>query len=135
MANEIFDRETLLDLTVNFIPLFMILFFVVVYLLFDPWGYDPLMTVLMVGLHAVPFVALAFLTYISGRAIAGAEKGQTVFPQGRATVPSAGPLSEVHDEGIEESTADGSTADESTTEDGGTETESGAETGTRTDAE
>lgn len=121
MANEIFDRETLLDLTVNFVPLFMILFFIVVYLAFNPWGFDPLIVVVAHGLLVMPFVALAFLTYISGRAIAGAEKGQTVFPQGRATVPSAGPLSEVHDEGIEESTADGATA-----EDGGTEAEADA---------
>ncbi|ERH01551.1 MAG: hypothetical protein J07HN6_01105 [Halonotius sp. J07HN6] len=40
MERELFDRDTLLDLVVNFIPLGIILFFVGVYLFRQPWGFD-----------------------------------------------------------------------------------------------
>ncbi|WP_224332335.1 DUF6684 family protein [Haloprofundus halobius] len=88
-SNKIFDRETLLDLTVNIIPLFIILFFVVLFLLVQPWGGDLFPTAIMVGLHVVPFVGLAILTYFSGKAIAGAEKSSTVYYPGQAGMPGA----------------------------------------------
>lgn len=74
MSERVFDRETLLDLTVNVIPLGIILFFVVVFLLITPWRPDPFTQLISMGLLVVPFVALAFLTYISGRAIAQDEE-------------------------------------------------------------
>jgi hypothetical protein len=93
--NEIFDRETLLDLTVNFIPLFMILYFTAVLLIINPWpDLGLFLFVVAIGLHVVPFVALAILTYISGKAIAGDEKTKTVFPPGQATVSGTSPLTE-----------------------------------------
>lgn len=86
----IFDRETLLDLTVNVIPLGIILFFVAVFVVVDPFpGLDRLGMLLMLGLHIVPFVALAILTYVSGKAIAGDEKRSSVFFQGQATMDNA----------------------------------------------
>ncbi|WP_224447321.1 DUF6684 family protein [Haloprofundus salilacus] len=88
-TNKIFDRETLLDLTVNMIPLFIILFFVVLFLLYQPWGGDLFPTAIMVGLHVVPFVGLAILTYVSGKAIAGAEKSSTVYYPGQAGMSGA----------------------------------------------
>lgn len=76
------DRETLLDLTVNMIPLGIIAFFFVVFLLFDPWGWEPLFTVLALGLLVIHFSALAFLTWISGRTIAKEEKtGEPQHPE------------------------------------------------------
>lgn len=87
MANEIFDRETLLDLTVNMIPLFIIAFFIVGFALFPMSGGGGLLaTAVQYGLLLVPFVSLAVLTYLSGKAIAGDEKRSTVFLQGQATV-------------------------------------------------
>lgn len=68
-----FDRETLLDLVVNAIPLGMILFFVVVFLLINPFGSSPVNTAIQLSLLIVPFAALAFLTYISGKAVSEAE--------------------------------------------------------------
>jgi hypothetical protein len=73
MARTVFDRETLLDLTVNIIPLGILLFFVVLYTVYTPFGWDPVITTLMYGLHVVPFVGLAVLTYFAGRAISRAE--------------------------------------------------------------
>ena len=96
--SKIFDKDTLLDLTVNFVPLGILLFFVVYMVVMDPWSMydDPLMLTLTIGLHAVPFVALTFLTYISGKAIAGSEKEGEVYLAGRASVTSASPLEEEH---------------------------------------
>jgi len=68
-------RETLLDVTVNLIPMVILLFFVVFYTAFRPWGWDPTIFVLMHFLTVFPFVLLALLTYVSARAIASAETG------------------------------------------------------------
>lgn len=77
-TDRIFDRETLLDLTVNFIPLGIILFFLVLFPLYNyfvnPFGTDIVATTLMIGLHVVPFVALAILTYFAGKVITEAER-------------------------------------------------------------
>lgn len=64
-----FDRETILDATVNFIPLAMIAFFTVLYLLMDPWQDPFLITATSYALLVVPFVALAALTYLTMRII------------------------------------------------------------------
>jgi hypothetical protein len=97
MANETFDRETILDLVVNIIPLFIILFFIVAFLLYNPFGVEPLASALQFGLLLVPFVLLAILTYISGKAIADAERGTPVYIPGQATVTGAKPLHEAKD--------------------------------------
>lgn len=95
---KIFDKDTLLDLTVNFVPLGIILFFIVYVLVIDPWNMatDPLIMVVTLGLHVVPFVALAVLTYLSGKAIAGSEKEGEVYLAGRASVSGAEPLETEH---------------------------------------
>lgn len=73
MADHTFDRETLLDLAVNVIPLGIILFFVVFFLVFDPFGNDPVAVALSQLLLVVPFVVLATITYVAGRIIAETE--------------------------------------------------------------
>lgn len=95
---EIFDRDTLLDLTVNVIPLGIILFFVAAFVLIDPFGgLDFYGRVLQMGLLAFPFVALAILTYVSGKAIAGDEKRSKVFFQGQATIEGSPEKHEVEE--------------------------------------
>lgn len=95
MANEIFDRDTILDLTVNFIPLFIIAFFVVAFAVFPAFGVEPLLaTAVQYGLLLVPFVFLAILTYISGKAVAADEKRAEVYLPGQATVSGATTLEE-----------------------------------------
>jgi len=95
---EIFDRDTLLDLTVNVIPLGIILFFVAAFVLMNPFGgLDFYGRVLQMGLLTFPFVALAILTYVSGKAIAGDEKRSAVFFQGQATMEGAREKHEVEE--------------------------------------
>jgi flagellar biosynthesis/type III secretory pathway M-ring protein FliF/YscJ len=73
MSERTFDRETILDLTVNVIPLGIILFFAVVFLLVRPWEQNLFISLISMGLLVVPFIGLALLTFVSGRAIAQAE--------------------------------------------------------------
>ena len=116
MANKIFDRDTLLDLTVNMVPLFIIGFFVVSFAVISPFGIDPLASAIQFGLLAVPFVLLAILTYFAGRAVAGTEKSGKVFLPGQASVRGAEPLEEFDEtpEPLDEQSAnavEGETAD------------------------
>lgn len=67
--------DTLLDVTVNLIPMGILLFFVALYSAFRPWGLDPGIFVLMHFLTLFPFILLVLLTYVSARAIASAEQG------------------------------------------------------------
>ncbi|MFC6988224.1 DUF6684 family protein [Haloplanus sp. GCM10025708] len=107
MTTRIFDRETILDLTVNFIPLAIILFFVVGYAVVNPFGWDPLASGLQFALLVVPFALLAVLTYLSGKAISQAEDERPVYLPGQATVSGAEPIEERESEGAIEGDAGG----------------------------
>jgi hypothetical protein len=98
MATKVFDRDTLLDLTVNFIPLFILLFFTVGYLVYNPFRLGSLGRVLQYVLLAAPFVLLAILTYLSGKAIATAEKREPMYLPGAATVDGSEPIESDHEE-------------------------------------
>jgi hypothetical protein len=109
MANEIFDRETMLDLLVNIVPLFILAFFVVAFAVVSPFGVDPLASSIQFGLIAVPFVLLTVLTYFAARAVAGSERKGAVYLPGQAGVRGAEPLedpTEERDDGSEESELD-----------------------------
>jgi len=69
-----FEKETLLDLTVNVIPLGILLFFIGAFALFNPFGLDPVFSGLQFSLMVSMFLLLAVLTYYAGRAIEGAEE-------------------------------------------------------------
>lgn len=70
----IFDKDTMLDLTVNIVPLGILGFFIVGFLLFNPWsGMSLLEGVVAQLLMIVPFVALAILTYVAAVKIEGGE--------------------------------------------------------------
>jgi hypothetical protein len=73
MADEIFDRETLLDLTVNAIPLGILLFFIVLFLVLSPFKSAPAIVVVQFAIMVTVFAALAALTYYAGKAISTAE--------------------------------------------------------------
>jgi hypothetical protein len=98
MATRIFDRETLLDLVVNGVPLFILLFFAVGFAVVNPFGFNPLASGLQLALVVVPFVLLALLTYFSARAIAGDERTQAVYLPGQTTPPEAEPREPDHGE-------------------------------------
>ncbi|WP_128478518.1 DUF6684 family protein [Halorussus pelagicus] len=65
MPHPVFNRETLLDISVNIIPLVIILLFTAFLLLFSPWSQNMFIEVIALGLHAIPFVFLAILTYVA----------------------------------------------------------------------
>jgi hypothetical protein len=98
MATKVFDRETILDLTVNFIPLFILLFFIVGYTLVNPFKLGSVGRILQYTLLVTPFVLLAILTYLSGKAIASTEKNAPVYMPGAATVDGAEPIEDDHEE-------------------------------------
>lgn len=88
MASAVpFDRETLLDLVVNAIPLGIMLFFIAVFLLVNPFGSDPVGTAIQITIVGVTFVALFVLTYVSGKAISAAER--ELEEKGYADVPGS----------------------------------------------
>jgi uncharacterized sodium:solute symporter family permease YidK len=74
MADKIFDRETLLDLTVNVIPLVILFAFIAIFLILSPFGFDSVLSSIQFAIMGAMFVALAILTYYSGKAISSAEK-------------------------------------------------------------
>lgn len=68
-----FETDTLLDLTVNMIPLAILGFFIAAFLAVPAWGVDPVFSAMQFGLLGSMFVLLTILTYYAGRAIQGAE--------------------------------------------------------------
>jgi len=121
-----FDRDTLLDLLVNVIPLVIIAFFVVAFALFDPFGGDTLGRVIQVVLLVAPFVALAVLTYVSGKAISSDEDRAEVYHQGQATLDDAEPRHA--DETAALDGGDAVDADETADTDGAVDTNETADT-------
>lgn len=95
-----FDRETWLDLTVNMIPLGILLFFIVAYAVVNPFGWNSLISGLQFTIIIATFVLLAVLTYFSGKAIADAEGKSPVEP-GESQVPVA----DTEDDGDEDAAA------------------------------
>lgn len=73
MSEKVFDRETLLDLTVNVIPLGILAFFFVAYIVFTPFGFDSVLSAIQLGIIGLSAVGLAALTYYSGAAVSKAE--------------------------------------------------------------
>lgn len=75
-SSKIFDRDTLLDLTVNIIPLAILTFFFVLFLVYAPtvFAWDSVFSTLQLAIVGTTFVLLAVLTYYAGKAIAGDEK-------------------------------------------------------------
>lgn len=69
MEHPVFNRETMLDISVNIIPLFIIAFFIGVVLFTSPWPPSLFMTVVALGLHLIPLVLLAILTYVAANYI------------------------------------------------------------------
>jgi len=71
-----FEKETLLDLVVNVIPLGIILFFIGAFAVVNPFGFDPVFSGLQFSLMISMFLLLAVLTYYAGKAIEGAEHAE-----------------------------------------------------------
>lgn len=72
-----FEKETLLDLTVNVIPLGIMLFFIVAFAVVRPFGFDPVFSAMQFAIIGTMFLGLAILSYYTGKAIEGAEEHGT----------------------------------------------------------
>lgn len=77
MAARVFDRDTLLDLTVNVVPLVILGFFFAVFIALNPWGGG---LTLERGLQFVlvgwMLVGLTILTYYAAKAIEGGDEAE-----------------------------------------------------------
>ncbi len=102
MTQSVFDKETLLDLTVNAIPLAILLFFLVVFAVMNPFGSAPVVQSIQFSIVGVMFVALAILTYYSGKAVASAEQRMESAEESTATVEPEGALQGIDAEAPEE---------------------------------
>ena len=72
MTDSIWSKDTLLDITVNIIPLLILGFFLLFFILVAPWGIGfTLVSGMQMLLIVVPFVALAILTYVAAIHIEG----------------------------------------------------------------
>ncbi len=78
MEEKVFDRETLLDLTVNIIPFVIMAIFFIAFIVYTPFGFDSVISSIQLAIVGVSAVALLVLTYYSGRAISKAEKADEV---------------------------------------------------------
>lgn len=76
MAERVFDRDTILDLTVNFIPLGILLFFLIAFVVFTPFGFDSVISTIQLAIIGVSALGLLALTYYSGKAVSKAEKAE-----------------------------------------------------------
>lgn len=74
MSEKVFDRETLLDLTVNVIPFGILAIFFIAYLLFNPFGFDSVISGIQLAIIGVSGIGLMILTYYSGAAVSKAER-------------------------------------------------------------
>lgn len=63
------DRETLLDVSVNIIPMGILLFFIVLFLAYRPWGTEGLEMSISMVLLVVHFPFLGLLTYVAAKKI------------------------------------------------------------------
>lgn len=77
MSSTIFDKDTLLDLTVNIVPLAILAFFFVAFAVVNPWGSG---LTLERGIQFVlvgwVFVGLAVLTYVAAKRIETGEEAE-----------------------------------------------------------
>ena len=63
------ERDTVLDLVVNIIPIGILAFFSLLFLAFNPWGWDPFPIVITHFLTLFPLAVLVVVTYVAGRVI------------------------------------------------------------------
>lgn len=79
MADHWLDKELLLDITVNIIPLAILLFFILLYTFFNPWGVsisgdDLLPTLVMYGHLLFTAFMLVVITYLAAKYISRDER-------------------------------------------------------------
>lgn len=64
---RIWTREHVLNVTVNLVPMFIVVFFAALFLLYQPWEQNLFMTAVSMGLHAMPFITMVLITYFAAK--------------------------------------------------------------------
>lgn len=72
------DREDLLESVVNVVPLMIIGLLTLLFVAYNPWGWqDHLLIAILFGLHLVPIITLAPVTYLAVRVVVEASDGRS----------------------------------------------------------
>ncbi|MFB6124454.1 MAG: DUF6684 family protein [Halanaeroarchaeum sp.] len=72
MPSDIWNTETLLDISVNVVPLVVLAAFLTLFVVGAYWGMNlTLIPLLQIGLIVVPAIILAYLTYAAAEVIEG----------------------------------------------------------------
>lgn len=72
------DREEQLDAVSNVVPLVIITLLTLLFVAYNPWGWrDTMLVAVVFGLHLVPIVTLAPVTYVLVRVVVESERGQS----------------------------------------------------------
>ena len=98
MAEKVFDRETVLDLTVNVIPLVLLAFFFLVFVVVNPFGGGFVIMAIQLSIVGLMFVGLAAITYYSGAAVSKAEIAAESAATAEAHTDDTGETAETPDE-------------------------------------
>lgn len=70
------DRHTLLDLTVNFVPVVIMGLFAALFVVYSPWGRLGLASLIQFGLVLVMVVLLVYVSGKAGLAVSRSETGE-----------------------------------------------------------
>lgn len=74
MSRRAFDAEIALDLAVNLIPLAIIVFFVALFAVFNPWGFAVLQSTVQFTILLSMIGLLGLVTYLAARVIEGDDR-------------------------------------------------------------
>lgn len=80
---SLLDRRILLDVLVNVVPIGILAFFVLLFIVYAPYPNDPIVIVIQMALIIIPGVVVAIVTYYTVRAVTRDERnGGTETPPG-----------------------------------------------------
>lgn len=86
-SDSLFNRRTLLDILVNAVPIGILLFFTVLFLVYGSYPSNPLVTVVQVALILIPVIVVILITYYAAKAVTRDEHaGGAEIPPGYSRV-------------------------------------------------
>lgn len=70
MESDLFTREVLIDISVNFLPVSILAVFIALFVVITPWGIGlTLSTAIQLLLMILPLVGVAVVTYVAAKKI------------------------------------------------------------------
>ena len=83
--------DTWLDLSVNLIPLGILLVLDLLFWVVNPWGWDPFYVLVAHFLTLFPLAVLAVVTYVAGPSSSATKRGGNWRPRATTAAPSESP--------------------------------------------